>query len=91
MSGQRRKKNATRNRGARNSVPAKEFWGSPASEDIAHDPIRPSLHPAAMVRSLSTPPLNGQERAAEHYFEAVYDKAAGSAVALAAVSGLLEL
>ena len=51
--------------------------------------IRPADDPTAMIRSLGPPPLPGRETIAEHYFAAVYDKAATLAVALAAASGLL--
>ena len=43
-----------------------------------------------MIRSLGPPPLPGRETVAEHYFAAVYDKAASLAIALAAASGLLD-
>jgi hypothetical protein len=66
-----------------------EFWGRQPTEEPAPDRIRPSGDPSAMVRSLGPPPLPGWERVAEHYFEAVYEKAANLAIALAAASGLL--
>ena len=44
-----------------------------------------------MIRSLGPPPLPSRETVAEHYFVAVYDKAASLAVALAAASGLLDM
>ena len=39
--------------------------------------------------SLGPPPIRGHETAAQHYFDAVYAKAAALAIALAAASGLL--
>jgi hypothetical protein len=53
------------------------------------DAVRPVDDPGVLVRSLGPPPLPGHETAAEHYFEAVYDKAANLAIALAAASGVL--
>ena len=44
----------------------------------------------AMVRSLGPAPLPGRETVAEHYFAAVYERAAAVAAALAAASGLLD-
>ena len=43
-----------------------------------------------MIRSIGQPPLPGRETVAEHYFVAVYEKAAALAIALAAASGLLD-
>ena len=45
--------------------------------------------PTSTVRSLGKPPLAGREAAAEHYFEAVYQRAVAMAGALAAAGGLL--
>jgi hypothetical protein len=69
--------------------PSADFWGREPAEEPAPDLIRASDDPTAMVRSLGPPPLPGWERVAEHYFEAVYEKAANLAIALAAASGLL--
>ena len=69
------------------------FWTSPPAEDdvIEIDPIRPVPEPGAMVRSLGPPPLFGGGGNAEHYFAAIYERAAMLAGALAAASGLLDL
>lgn len=70
------------------------FWTSPPAEDdavVETEPIRPVPDPGAMVRSLGPPPLFGGGGNAEHYFAAVYDRAAMLAGALAAASGLLDL
>ncbi len=91
MSGQRRRKSAARGGKAKQQASAREFWGVDPTEDDEIDLIRPSTDPAAMVRSLGAPPLAGREVIAEHYFAAVYDKAAALAVALAATAGLLDL
>ncbi len=45
--------------------------------------------PTSTVRSLGKPPLAGRETVAEHYFEAVYQRAVAMAGALAAAGGLL--
>ncbi|WP_419931897.1 hypothetical protein [Candidatus Poriferisodalis sp.] len=45
--------------------------------------------PTSTVRSLGKPPLAGREAAAEHYFEAVYQRAVAMAGALAAAGDLL--
>jgi hypothetical protein len=44
-----------------------------------------------MVRSLGPAPLAGRENVSEHYFAAVYDKAAALATALGATVGLVDL
>jgi hypothetical protein len=81
----------------RPSTPPRPFWGPPSTADrddalaAARPPsIRPSPDPAAVVRSLGSPPLPGHETAAEHYFGAVYERAVGLAGALAAAGGLLD-
>lgn len=65
------------------------FWGTEATTDDIPTAIMPSDNPAAMVTSLGPPPIPGHETGAQHYFDAVYAKAAGLAIALAAASGLL--
>jgi hypothetical protein len=90
VSPQRRRKPAARP--ARGKKPsARDFWGrdDPDAEEPAL--IRPSDEPTAMIRSLGPPPLPGRETVSEHYFVAVYDKAASLAIALAAASGLLDM
>ena len=71
------------------------FWTSPPADDddvvFEAEAIRPVPDPGAMVRSLGPPPLFGGGGNAEHYFAAVYDRAAMLAGALAAASGLLDL
>ena len=65
-----------------------EFWGD-ADADVEVDDIQPADDPAAMVASLGPAPLPGRETIAEHYFKAIYDRAAALAVAVAASSDLL--
>jgi hypothetical protein len=89
MSQSRRRKPPARAARGRRPPSARDFWGTP-DYDTEPDLIRPSDDPTAMIRSLGPPPLPGRETVAEHYFAAVYDKAASLAIALAAASGLLD-
>jgi hypothetical protein len=75
---------------AAKAASVRDFWGThlPVPEPVAS--VRPADNPSAVVRSLGSPPLTGHETIAEHYFAAVYEKAAKSASALAAASGLLD-
>ena len=52
--------------------------------------ITPGVDPTALVESLGPLPFPGAGLA-QHYFQAVYERAAGLAVALAAAAGLLEV
>ena len=87
MSAPRRRRAPNRAQ-SRRPPTGRDFWGGDHAE-----PVDAAIHPiddaTAMVRSLGPPPLPGHETAAEHYFAAVYDKAANLAIALAAASGLL--
>ncbi len=65
------------------------FWGTEDTGDDIPNAITISDDPAAMITSLGPPPIPGHETGAQHYFDAVYAKAAGLAIALAAASGLL--
>jgi len=70
------------------------FWAANVPEDELAElagTVRPSDKPTALVRSLGQPPLPGQNRAAGHYFDAVYLKAAHFATALATANGLIEV
>jgi hypothetical protein len=87
---QRRRKSAARPAKGRRPT-GREFWGVDNPDEDPPAPIRPSDDPTAMIRSLGPPPLPSRETVAEHYFTAVYDKAASLAVALAAASGLLDV
>ena len=53
------------------------------------EPIQPASDPAALLRSLGDPPLQGQGAVAEHYLATVVERAAGLATALAASADLL--
>jgi hypothetical protein len=76
---------------ARKPATGREFWGRDDDDEEEPALIRPSDDPTAMIRSLGPPPLPGREAVSEHYFAAVYDKAASLAIALAAASGLLDM
>jgi hypothetical protein len=92
MSGPRRRKApAPRSNTRRRPATGRDFWGTDDAEEDVAAAIRPSDDPAAMIKSLGPPPIPGYETIAEHYFDAVYDKAAALAVALAAANGLLDL
>ncbi len=81
-SGKRRRKSSAK--------ASREFWGDPAKLPSESERVRITTQPAAVVESLGTPPLTGQERAAGPYFEAVYERAVMMAGALAAASGLIQ-
>jgi hypothetical protein len=83
---------APRRRGrtnARRPVNDREFWGNPEPSERAVECIRPTDAPAAMITSLGPAPLPGRETIAEHYYVAIYERAAALAGALAASSELL--
>jgi len=84
-----RRRRASKRSGARNRpAPAREFWGS----DAAGDPgtvIVPGADPTALVESLGPLPFP-RGAIAKHYFDAVYERAAALAVALATAADLTE-
>ena len=86
-----RRRPSTRSNPRRKPAPRRDFWVGSESGDEPVSLVRSPDDPAAMVRSLGPPPLPGRETIAEHYFAAVYDKAARRAVALAAASGLMDM
>lgn len=65
------------------------FWG--VAEDLPEPSttVRVTDDPAAVARSLGTPHLPGHEKAAEHYFAVVYERAVQIAAAVAAAGGLI--
>ncbi len=89
MSPPRRRRSSTRTSQRRRGAPSRDFWGTAEIHDQAVAPIRPNEHPATLVRSLGPPPFPNGE-VAPHYFDAVYDRAAALAVALAAAAGVLD-
>jgi hypothetical protein len=52
--------------------------------------ITPGADATMLLRSLGDPPLHGQGAVAEHYLNAVVERAAGLATALAASADLLD-
>ncbi|HEV3353445.1 MAG TPA: hypothetical protein VG076_10995 [Acidimicrobiales bacterium] len=84
-SGARRRRG--RRRGAHGPRPA-ELWRRPADLDEP-EPIIPAKDPAAVVRSLGTPPLQGHGALVDYYLATVVERAAGVAAALAATANLL--
>jgi len=91
MSEARRRHAQRRGNSRRRPANSRSFWGSaPSGEDRDDLVIRPVDDPTVMIRSLGPPPLPGGEMMAEHYFAAVYEKAAALALALAAASDLLD-
>ena len=67
---------------------AGDLWRA-VPEPPAARPVVPASDPAALIRSLGSPPLPGQTAVAEHYLAAVIERAAGVATALAAAAGML--
>jgi hypothetical protein len=90
---------ARRRRSSRSNRPTaaqlRDFWGDDDALDDDEEPepvrvITPGVDPTALVESLGPLPFPGAGLA-HHYFHAVYERAAGLAVALAAAAGLLEM
>lgn len=86
MSSRRRKSN----RRGKKTVSPQEFWGDLNATFDEPAPIEVAEDPTAMVRSLGPAPLPGREQVAEHYFAAVYERAAALGGALAAAADLLD-
>jgi hypothetical protein len=89
MSNRRRSRTAARHTSRRRARPTRDFWGPEPPVDVTPAPIRPTDHPTALIHSLGTPPLPNSG-VAKHYFDAVYERAAALAVALATSAGLTE-
>jgi len=91
--GQGQRQGARRRRGRRRSGGggggrANDLWRStPALDDP--QPIIPARDPAAVLRSLGTPPLQGHGALVDYYLATVVERAAGVAAALAATAGVL--
>ena len=79
------------NRGGQPKQPGRGagFWG--VAEDLPEPSttVRVTDDPAAVARSLGTPHLAGHEKAAEHYFAVVYERAVQIAAAVGAAAGLM--
>ncbi|MEZ5320865.1 MAG: hypothetical protein R2698_02060 [Microthrixaceae bacterium] len=84
-----RPRRSTRASSKKDKAAPRDFWGSHESvPDLVND-ITPARDASAIVRSAGSPPLVGHEVISEHYFRAIYDRAAALATAVAAGSGLL--
>ncbi len=84
--GSRRGRGRRRKSGAKsNAKQTKQFFGDEELVSFERPVIKVSTQPTSVVESLGRPPLAGQEAMAEHYFQAVYQRAAmlGSALAMA--------
>jgi len=99
MSPARRRRSSGRGAQRPTAAQSRKFWGTDDRIDPLGDGetiveptrlITPGVDPTALVESLGPLPFPGGG-IAQHYFQAVYDRAAGLAVALAAAAGLLEL
>ncbi len=96
MSRRRRGASNSRTRrlgGAEQSKLAREsqaFWHGSAPLPESNERIAVTEDAAAVVRSLGPAPLSGRETIAEHYFEAVYQRAVTIASALAAAGDLID-
>jgi hypothetical protein len=83
------KQNQGKNRRRRSQKPkAVDLW-RPVPQLPAPEPIATAADPAALLRSLGDPPLQGQATVGAHYLFAVAERAAGLATALAAAADLL--
>ena len=92
MNGPRRKSKQRRGGGGNKqnrTAPPAEFWRS-APEPPEPPDIVPSSDPTALLRSMGPPPLPGQQAVALPYLEAVAERAAKMATALAASADLLD-
>jgi hypothetical protein len=72
--------------------PNRPLWENPAGEAAVRSivgTVRLPQSPTALVRSLGPPPLGRFSDNAEHYYDAVYDKAQRFALAMAMANGLL--
>src|SRR3954465_5802997 len=82
---------ARRRRGRRRSgggARQHNLWReAPVLEDP--EPIMPAKDPAAVLRSLGTPPLQGHGALVDYYLATLVERAAGVAAALAAPAGVL--
>jgi hypothetical protein len=85
----RRQGQARRRQGGNRPAPRSVDLWRPVPPLPETEPIIPASDPAALLRSLGDPPLQGQGAAAGHYLAAVVERAAGLALALAATGGLL--
>ena len=91
--GQKRAKKRGKKKTNKSAIdPKRPVWDNPDGEAELRKivgQVRPAHHPTAVVRSLGDPPLGKFASNAQHYYDAVYEKAQQFAVAVAAANGLL--
>ena len=91
--GQKRGKKRGKKKSTKSAIdPKRPVWENPDGEAELREivgQVRPAHHPTAVVRSLGDPPLGKFASNAQHYYDAVYEKAQQFAVAVAAANGLL--
>ena len=83
--GQRRRRGRRRSHGQQRPA---DLWRPVPSLDDPQ-PIIPAKDPAAVLRSLGTPPLQGHGALVDYYLAEVVQRAASVAAALAATAGVL--
>lgn len=80
-----------RRRKSKKKIDPAIFWGSPEQlSEIEPETVEITSYPAAVVKSLSRPPLANQQNAADLYFTAIYDRATNLAAALATAGQLTD-
>jgi hypothetical protein len=84
-SGTRRRRGRRRSHGGQKPA---DLWRRTPALDAA-EAIIPAKDPAAVLRSLGTPPLQGHGALVDYYLATVVERAAGVAAALAATAELL--
>lgn len=75
-----------------NIDPKRPIWENPEAEAevlAIVGSVRPAHNPTALVRSLGSPPLGTFADNAQHYYDAVYEKAQRLAIATATANNLL--
>lgn len=91
--GQKRGKKKGKKKSNQSAIdPKRPLWENPEGEAAVREivgSVRPANHPTAVVRSLGDPPLGKYATSAQHYYDAVYEKAQQFAVAIATANGLL--
>jgi hypothetical protein len=89
MTSPRRTKKPASRAPRRKPRPARDFWGDERPADEGLTVIRAVDHPTALIQSRGAPPIP-QGVIAQHYFDAIYERAAALAIALATSVGLSE-
>ncbi|MEZ5239331.1 MAG: hypothetical protein R2716_10440 [Microthrixaceae bacterium] len=89
--GQKRNKKRRRKKQNKSAIdPNRPLWENPGRGGRSRDRrLGPSAHHPTAVRSSGTPAGQVRESTAQHYYDAVYEKAQQCAVAIATANGLL--